>query len=196
MDATGAQGDYQVRLDWGVAGLARLASGDVVVVVDVLDAAGDGAARAAVIEAAGTGATVTDATGTDATVTSAPGIGPVVIAAGIVDAAGAAERVLTEQAARGTRTSVTIIAVGEPPPGRERDPDAPLRFAVEDLLGAGAVVDALGAVGIDHTSPEAAAAGEAFRALRGGLHHLVAASVTGRGLGAAGRGGETRAATG
>ncbi|PZO55635.1 MAG: phosphosulfolactate phosphohydrolase, partial [Leifsonia xyli] len=30
------QSTYQVRLDWGGAGLARLAAADVVVVVDVL----------------------------------------------------------------------------------------------------------------------------------------------------------------
>ena len=40
------------------------------------------------------------------------------------------------------------------------------RFAVEDLLAAGAVVDALASRGIDYASPEAAAACAAFTGLR------------------------------
>lgn len=53
--------------------------------------------------------------------------------------------------------------------------DAP-DFAVEDLLAAGAVVDALTEVGIDHTSPEAAAACAAYTGLRRAVRHLVSAS--------------------
>ena len=41
-------------------------------------------------------------------------------------------------------------------------------------------------LGIDHSSPEAAAAGEAFRALRGATRHLLAASGSGRELADAG----------
>ncbi|MBU4465721.1 MAG: hypothetical protein KKH75_07735, partial [Actinobacteria bacterium] len=54
--------------------------------------------------------------------------------------------------------------------------------AVEDQLGAGAIVDALGARGIDHTSPEAAVAAEAFRGLRGAARHLLTASGSGQEL--------------
>ena len=69
-----------------------------------------------------------------------------------------------------------------------------MRFAVEDLLGAGAVVDALADLGIDHSSPDAAVAGEGFRALRGAARHLVTASGSGRELEAAGRRDEVLAA--
>jgi 2-phosphosulfolactate phosphatase len=72
-----------------------------------------------------------------------------------------------------------VIAAGEL---AGREPEAPLRFAVEDQLGAGAVVDALGALGIDHTSPEAAAAGESFRGLRSAVRHLLTASGSGQEL--------------
>ncbi|MFT4221205.1 MAG: 2-phosphosulfolactate phosphatase, partial [Microbacterium sp.] len=84
--------------------------------------------------------------------------------------------VLAEQARRAARTSVAVVAVGE------TAPDGRLRFAVEDLFGAGAIVDALTARGIDHTAPEAAAAAEAFRGLRGALRHLLTASGSGQEL--------------
>jgi phosphosulfolactate phosphohydrolase-like enzyme len=75
---------------------------------------------------------------------------------------------------------VSIIAAGEPRGG------GATRFAVEDLLGAGAIIDALGALGIDYTSPEAAAACAAFAGLRGAVAHLLTASATGRAAVAAG----------
>ena len=49
-------------------------------------------------------------------------------------------------------------------------------------LIAGAIVDALCDLGIDHSSPEAAAAAEAFRALRPGLRHMLIGSGSGREL--------------
>ena len=55
-------------------------------------------------------------------------------------------------------------------------------FAVEDFLAAGAVIDALGDVGIDFVSPEAAVAGAAFAGLRNASLHLLSASVTGLSL--------------
>ncbi|HKP07309.1 MAG TPA: ABATE domain-containing protein, partial [Microbacterium sp.] len=48
--------------------------------------------------------------------------------------------------------------------------------------GAGAIVDALGDLGVDHTSPEAAAACEAFRGLRGAVRHLLTAAGSGQEL--------------
>ena len=48
--------------------------------------------------------------------------------------------------------------------------------------------------GIDHTSPEAAAAGEAFRGLRAATRHLLAASGSGQELAERGAHDEVRAA--
>ena len=67
-----------------------------------------------------------------------------------------------------------------------RDSATGVRFAVDDLLGAGAVVAALGDLGIDHASPDAAVAGEGFRALGGAVRHLLTASGNGRALAADG----------
>ncbi len=74
------------------------------------------------------------------------------------------------------RTSVAVIAAGE------LDSAGTLRFAVEDQLGAGAIVSALSARGIDHTAPDAAVAAEGFHALRGAVRHMVGASGSGREL--------------
>ena len=54
--------------------------------------------------------------------------------------------------------------------------DEPIRFAIEDQLAAGAIVDALVGLGIDHTSPEAAVACAAFEGLRHAATHLIGAS--------------------
>jgi 2-phosphosulfolactate phosphatase len=95
------------------------------------------------------------------------------------NAGAVADAVLDVQRRRAERTSVTVLAAGE---RTGRAADAPLRFAVEDQLGAGAVIEALGTRGIDHTSPEAAAACEAFRGLRGAVRHLLTASGSGQEL--------------
>jgi 2-phosphosulfolactate phosphatase len=87
-----------------------------------------------------------------------------------------AEWVLARQAEKGDRFSVAVIGCGE---ARE---DGSIRFAVEDLLGAGAIVDALAGVGIDYCSPEAAAACAAFTSLRNAVGHLVSASASGKEL--------------
>ncbi len=44
------------------------------------------------------------------------------------------------------------------------------------------IIEALIARGIDHTSPEAMVAAEAFRGLRGALRHLISASGSARAL--------------
>ena len=106
-------------------------------------------------------------------------LSPAVILGCLRNASAVADRILDLQRERGKRTNIAVIAAGELP---SRDGDAPLRFAVEDLLGAGAVIDALGARGIDHTSPEAAAAAEAFRGLRTAARHLLTASGSGQEL--------------
>ena len=187
-----SQSAYQVRLDWGLDGLVRLAESDIVVVVDVLRfsttivralengavAELDAAAHAASIN----GASVAEAAGrSDA----------LVLLGALRNASAVAHAVATEQTRRGSRTSIAVLACGEL---AGRNPDAHVRFAVEDLLGAGAIIDALSGAGIDHTSPEAAVAGESFGAQRRAAPHRVAASGSGRELAEAGRGEEVRAA--
>ncbi|TQL41932.1 2-phosphosulfolactate phosphatase [Homoserinimonas aerilata] len=100
-----------------------------------------------------------------------------VVAGSIQNAAAVAEWVIVKQAERGDRFRIAVVAAGEP------GADGALRFAVEDLLAAGAVIDALTAAGIDHCSPEAAAASAAFVGLRRATRHLVGASVSARTLG-------------
>ena len=187
------QSTYQVRLEWGVDGLRRLAQADVVVVVDVLRFSTtvigaiergeeyplDAAARAISIN----GAPVAEAAAEAAAI---------VMLGALRNASAVAAAVLAEQERRAERTSVAIIAAGE---RTGREPGASVRFAVEDHLGAGAIIDALGNLGIDHTSPEAAVAAESFRALRGAVKHLVSASGSGRELIAAERSDDLIAAT-
>lgn len=84
-----------------------------------------------------------------------------------------ARRLLALQAARGERTMVAVVAAGAPV-------DAPKGIPIEDHLLAGAVIDALGAVGIDATSPEAAVAAAAYQGVRGAAAHMLTASVGGR----------------
>lgn len=107
---------------------------------------------------------------------------PVVLAASLRNRTAVARRILALQEERGRRLSVAILAAGE------RGDDG-VRFAVEDQLAGGAVVDALVALGIDHTSPEAAVACAAFEGLRRAVGHLQSASgsgveLLGRGVGA------------
>lgn len=168
------QSPYQVRLEWGAAGLARLAPADVVVVVDVLRFS----------------STVADAVAAGRTVALDPALGwsangaavaaeateATVLIGSLRNASATADAVLRLQERRGTRTSVAVIAAGE------RTDDGALRFAVEDQLGAGAIVSALIDRGVDHASPDAAVAAESFRALRRALRHLLTASGSGREL--------------
>lgn len=95
-----------------------------------------------------------------------------VLQGGIRNRRALAAWVLDRQAARGGRFVVAVVAAGE------LWPDGGPRFAVEDLLAAGAVIDALTDVGLDHCSPEAAAAAASFSALSNATKHLISASVT------------------
>lgn len=179
---------YQVRFEWGLDGLRRLAPADIVIVVDVLrfsttvtDAASrgeivalDDSARAVSINGAFVAA-------------EAEASGALVLIGCLRNATAAARAVYEEQERRGTRTAIAIIACGERT-GREEG--AAVRFAVEDQLGAGAVIDALSVRGIDHSSPEAAVAGEAFHGMRRAVRHLLTASGSGQELIARGRRGE------
>lgn len=166
------QSTYQVRLEWGAAGLERLAATDVVVVVDVLRFS------STVVDAVASGVDVvlSDAVGwsRNGAAVAAAASASTVLVGGIRNAAAVARAVQTVQERTGERTSVAVIAAGE------LDAEGLMRFAVEDHLGAGAIIAALTDLGIDHTSPEAAVAAEGFRALRGALRHLLGASGSGR----------------
>jgi len=81
---------------------------------------------------------------------------------------------LGRQTELGGRFVIAVVAAGAP------RSDGSLRFAVEDLLAAGAVIEALAGVGIDHQSPEAAAAASAYRGLKNATRHLISASASSR----------------
>ena len=108
-------------------------------------------------------------------------LGIPVIAASLRNRTAVAEWILRRQAELGDRAMVAVIAAGE------ARPDGSVRFAVEDLLVAGAVIDALAEVGIDYSSPEAAAACAAYVGLKRATGHLLTASASGQELGAAGQ---------
>ncbi|MDL9979181.1 2-phosphosulfolactate phosphatase [Microbacterium sp. ASV49] len=163
------QSRYQVRLEHGADGLSRLAASDIVIVVDVLrfsttvtDAVARGEAVPWDDAESVNGAPVSRAAAAD---------GSLVLLGCLRNASAVAAAALAEQVRRGARTSIAVIAGGEAG-----------RFAAEDELGAGAIVDALAALGLDHSSPEAAVACEAFRGLRGAVRHLLTASGSGQEL--------------
>ncbi|MFE5671076.1 2-phosphosulfolactate phosphatase [Agromyces sp. NPDC056523] len=154
-----AQARYQVRFDVGLLGVGRIAqAADVLVWADQVstDAAGsastDGAPGSIPAEA----------------LAAAPDA--VVVVAALHDAAAVAAWILAEQEHLGRRAYVAIVAAGRTDGG----------FAADDVLAAGAVVDALTTLGIDDTSPEAAVAASAFAGLRRAVAHLATASVSGR----------------
>lgn len=177
------QSTYQVRLDWGTAGLARLASADVIVVVDVLRFSStviDATAAGTEVVLAEAEAEAWSRNGAAVAAAAAAAAAPdaTVLVGGIRNASAVARVVQAIQERRQARTSVAIIAAGEV------DAAGTLRFAVEDQLGAGAIILALSDRGIDHTAPDAAVAAEGFRALRGALRHMIGASGSGRELAA------------
>jgi phosphosulfolactate phosphohydrolase-like enzyme len=161
-----SQSKYQIRFDWGFAGARAVAAdADVVVWVDVVPP---------LVTRAPDQPTVATALAA-----SVPVPAPI-IEGGLTTATATAGWILDEQVRLGRRAMVSIIAAGEPRAG------GATRFTVEDLLGAGAVIDALGGLGIDYTSPEAAAACAAFTGLRGAVAHLLTASASGQAAMAAG----------
>ncbi len=87
----------------------------------------------------------------------------------------AAEWLLARQAAS-SMVRVAVVAAGE------RWPDRSLRPAVEDLWGAGALIDALSAAGWASLSPEAQSAAAAFRAVVDDLGSALGRCASGREL--------------
>lgn len=108
---------------------------------------------------------------------------PAVFAGSLRNATATANAVFREQLDRGGRTAINLVLAG--------DDGA---FAVEDYLAAGAIGDALSALGIDHSAPDVAVAAEGFRALTRALKHLLSASETGLRLSSDGGRDEVRAA--
>ena len=166
------QSTYQVRLEWGAPGLDRLASADVVVVVDVLRFS----STVADAVASGSSVSLEDAVGwsRNGAAVAARAAECVVLVGRLRNASAVARAVATVQERRQARTSVAVIAAGE------ADAAGAVRFAVEDHLGAGAVIAALTDLGIDHTAPDAAVAAEGFRALKRALRHMISASGSAR----------------
>lgn len=160
MSAT--QGSYQVRFDWGVDG-ARLVGTDADVIVWV-----DQLAEPAQL-ADGTAPAAPEALDVDTACA--------VVAGELQSSAAIADWCLRRQEQLGGRFRIAVVAAGAP------RGDGALRFAVEDLLAAGAIIDAIAELGIDHQSPEAAAAAAAYTGLRRATKHLVSASVSARELG-------------
>jgi hypothetical protein len=182
MNAHGQQ-RYQVRLDHGIAGAGRITSGaHIVVVVDALDGHGllstDETVAAVAALAAGTPSE--DEAAESQRASGAADETEILLVTGPADATDVARRVLERQAARGDRVVVAIVAAG----AVEADGFRP---AAEDQLAAGAVVDALAAVGIDASSPEAALACAAAVSLRRASSHLLTASASAAELVATGR---------
>ncbi|WP_430647831.1 2-phosphosulfolactate phosphatase [Agromyces sp. GXS1127] len=153
-----AQAKYQVRFDQGVDAVRRIAAGaDVLVWVDqVADAA-----------PAGIAGDTAAAFVPEAALAEAPGT---VVVAGLGDAAAVAAWILAEQERLGRRAFLAVVAAGRSDGG----------FAADDVLAAGAVIDALTELGIDDTSPEAAVASASYTGLRRAVAHLATASVGGR----------------
>ncbi|WP_316310357.1 2-phosphosulfolactate phosphatase [Clavibacter michiganensis] len=165
------QARYQVRLDGGGAGPRRIAAGaDVIVWVDALPSVPPPTAARR-----------------DEVLATMPAR-PAVVSAGLADAPAVADWILALQTALGRRAYVAVVAAGTV------EADGSWRACAEDQLAAGAVVDALAALGIDATSPEAAVACAAYQQLRPAVGHLVTASVSARRLDAAGHGGLVAAA--
>jgi len=93
-----------------------------------------------------------------------------ILTAGTGAAKAVAKWVIAQQELKGDRFMVAVIAAGTPEGG----------FAVDDLLAAGAIVDALADAGIDYISPEAASAVAAFIGLKSAHDHLLSASTAGQ----------------
>lgn len=165
------QSTYQIRLDWGLAALRELAPAHIWVLVDAVPAhdssLGD-EIRSEVAAIAGESFVVT---------------------ASFANRTAVAEWILARQHDNGGRTSVNLVAVGD-----VRADGGP-RICLEDQLAAGAVIDALVTLGIDHTSPDAAVACAAYDGLRRATTHLVSASPTGRRMRDEGAGDALAAAT-
>ncbi len=106
--------------------------------------------------------------------TLAASAAPVVVAAGLVNA-GATAEALRKLMQVDAKRKVTVVACGEQEPGAT---GPLLRFAAEDLIGAGAIIAALDCV----KAPEAEVAEGTFLHLRRRLEDALLGSISGREL--------------
>ncbi|ANJ27918.1 2-phosphosulfolactate phosphatase [Agromyces aureus] len=204
-DSTAALGQakYQVRFDWGVDGARRILVGaHVVVLVDALlvtTQAVLAAERGQTLALAEGAAPDVAATETAELARDLAGRDVVVLAASLRNREAVARRILALQESRGERLFVAVVAAGERAVSASGDdagaPATGIRFAIEDQLTAGAVIDALVRLGVDHTSPEAAVACAAFEGLQHAAVHLIGAGGSGAELVADARKDEVRQAT-
>lgn len=111
---------------------------------------------------------------------------PAVLVGALVNAAACARAASAAAASAGV--GITVVACGER--WTEPDEEGPLRVAVEDYLGAGAVLSALSGT----ASAEAAVCAGAFRTAAGRLEALLAECGSGRELRARGEAADVRAA--
>ena len=102
---------------------------------------------------------------------------PAVYRASLRNATATAQAIYDEQVNSGELKRINLVLAGDEREG----------FAVEDYLAAGAVADALTNLGIDHSAPDVAVAGEGFRSLKQAVKHLISASAAGLALKEAGR---------
>jgi 2-phosphosulfolactate phosphatase len=183
-----SQSSYQVRFDWGIEGARTVAAdADVIVIVDVLSfcttvdvaVAGGGSVELAAADGLGADGESGKAgqPGADGSRIAAAlaGHSGTVIAGSLRNATAVAQWILAHQDETGNRLAIAIIAAGDRRGGAAR-------VTVEDLLGAGAIIDALAAIGLDACSPEAAAAAASFAGLKRATRHLITASASGREL--------------
>lgn len=174
-----SQQTYQVRLGWGRDGITTLADSGIVVIVDAIPA----------LKATATDVRVDSEHTTGSVAGIAPEAvalphGPTVFIGSLRNATATARAVYDEQIARGGRTAINLVLVGDTHGG----------FAVEDYLAAGAIGDALSTLGLDHSAPDVAVATEGFRPLKRALKHLLSASASGLELTELGRRDDVRAA--
>ncbi|MDH6533186.1 2-phosphosulfolactate phosphatase [Aurantimicrobium minutum] len=139
---------YQVRFDWAAEGAHAIGS-DADVIVWV-DA-------------------ITEP-GADLDLSLLPSA-PAVIRVDLPSAQAAAQWIIDLQVKLAKRILIAVVAAGSTRDGQ-------LRVTTEDLLAAGAVIDHLAALGLDATSPEAAAAEAAYRGLARATSHLMTAVST------------------
>ena len=97
--------------------------------------------------------------------------GPIVVLSDLSSAHAVAQWVIDLQVKLAQRIIIAVVAAGSTRAGQ-------LRVTTEDLLAAGAVIDQLAALGLDATSPEAAAAEAAYRGLARATSHLLTAVTT------------------